>query len=389
MSTAIELAAIAAVAALTLRRLVFLAAALAPRRPSPTAHEQPSVSVLVAARNESAVAHELLAALAQLDYPAERLSFVLVSDGCTDDTAASFRNWAARRPGAQVVELSAHAGKAAALNEGLRLAGGELVVVLDADLRPQPGFLRELVPLFADERVTAAATYLRPANASDNVFTRYAAVTSWVHQLVTSAGADRLGLNPPTFGAAAYRSDALEAIGGFPPVPVGVDVATSRLLTRHGWHTRFAPTSIVDNTVASTLADYWRQHVRWARGSFGGAGNGAPPFRGTYAQRLEAWASRIGYGDRLVFALAVTGAVVGFLPAWLPVVYLVAPGAEIVAASLAAGARRELPRVLVATVLLFPVDLLASLLAIVAHLARRPHRWHGPRRVPAHPDEGR
>ncbi len=380
---------VAAVAALTLRRLVLLAAALAPRRPLRPSAACPSVSVLVAARNEAATVAELLAALARLEYPANRLSLVLVCDGCTDGTTASFRRWAEHRPGARVLELSVHSGKAAALNKGLELADGELVVVLDADLRPHPGFVRELVPAFADERVAAAAAYLRPVNADDNVVTRYAAVTSWVHQLVTSAGADRLGLNPPTFGAAAYRRGALEAIGGFPLVPVGVDVAASRRLTRQGWHTRLAPASVVDNTVVSTLADYWRQHVRWARGAFGASERARTPFNGTAAQRLEAWASTIGYGDRLLFASAAAGAIAGLLPWWLPIMYLAVPGVEIVAASLEAGVRRGLPRMLLATVLLFAADLLASLAAVIAHVVRMPYCWHSPRRLPAGAESNR
>lgn len=383
MRTAVEAVLVAAVAALTLRRLVLLAAALAPRRspPRPPA-EWPSVTVLVAARNEAAVVDELLAALDGLEYAPDRLTFVLVCDGCTDETTASFRRWTEQRPDARALELPARVGKAAALARGLELAEGEVVVVLDADLRPQPGFVRELVPAFADERVAAAAAYLRPVNADDNVVTRYAAVTSWVHQLVTSAGADRLGLNPPTFGAAAYRRDALEAIGGFPLVPVGEDVAASRRLTRQGWRTRFLPAAVADNTVVSTLTDYWQQHVRWARGAFGVAGPAPSRFEGTAAQRVESWASTIGYGDRLVFALAVAGALAG-LHWWLPVAYFAAPGAEVVVASLLAGARRELPRALLATVVLFAADLLASVAAVVAHVARRPHRWHSPRGLPA------
>jgi cellulose synthase/poly-beta-1,6-N-acetylglucosamine synthase-like glycosyltransferase len=383
MRTAAEIVVIAVVAALTLRRGVFLVAALVPHRPLPGSPMVPSVTVLVAARNEGAVAEHLLASLSKLDYPADRLSFVFVCDGCTDDTATAFRRWAEGRAEAHVVELAVHVGKAAALNKGLELADGDVVVVIDADLRPRSDFLHELVPPFADEHVAAAAAFLRPANADDNVVTRYAAVTSWVHQLITSAGKDRLGLNPPTLGAAAYRRRAIEAIGGFPIVPAGVDVAASRRLTRQGWRTRFVPAAVVENTVVSEGVDYWRQHIRWARGVFRTPAHGRTPFRGTVPQRFETWAAAIGYGDRLVFLVAAVGAISGALPLWLPILYLSAPGLEILAASLKAGLRRGLPRVLLATVLLFAVDLVASLAAVAVHASRRPYRWQSPRHVPA------
>ena len=382
MTSAVEVLVIAAVSALTLRRAAFLVAAQAPRRPLTHPSTLPSVTVLVAARNEATVADRLLAALAKLEYPSDRLSFVLVCDGCTDGTSETFARWAAGRSAA-VVALPARLGKAAALNAGLGACAGEIVVVLDADLRPRPDFLRELVAAFADERVAAAAAYLHPVNADANVVARYAAVTSWVHQLVTSAAADRLGLNPPTFGAAGYRRSALAAIGGFPVVPVGVDVAASRRLTRQGWRTRFVRGAVADNVVVSEFADYWRQHVRWARSGFRVPAHERPRFRGSTPQRIEAWVAALGYGDRLVFVVAAVGAAVGALQWWVPVLYLAAPGVEIVVAALAAGVRRKLPRVLLAVVVFFPADLVASLAAVAAQLARRPYRWQSPRRVPA------
>ena len=90
MGTVIEVVVIAAVAALTLRRAVLLVAALVPHCPLAGTPMTPSVTVLVAARNEGAVAERLLASLSKLDYPADRLSFVLVCDGCTDGTASAF-----------------------------------------------------------------------------------------------------------------------------------------------------------------------------------------------------------------------------------------------------------------------------------------------------------
>jgi cellulose synthase/poly-beta-1,6-N-acetylglucosamine synthase-like glycosyltransferase len=172
----------------------------------------------------------------------------------------------------------------------------------------------------------------------------------------------------------------LDAIGGFPVVPFGVDVAVGARLNREGWRTRFVGAAVAENTVVSDLGDYWRQHVRWARGGFGASGHRRSPFRGTLPQRIETWTTTIGYGDRLVFAAAVVGAVVGVVPLWVAFAYLVAPGVELVAALLKAGIRNRLPPLLLAAAVLFAADLAASLAAIVVHLARRPYRWKSPRR---------
>jgi cellulose synthase/poly-beta-1,6-N-acetylglucosamine synthase-like glycosyltransferase len=382
MTRAIEAVVIGTIVALSLRRGVYLVASLLRPRPLPRSTVAPTVAVIVPARNEQAVAGRLLAALERLEYPAGRLSFALVCDGCADGTPAIFRRWASRRSDSSVIELPLRQGKAGALGAGLRATDSEIVVVLDADLQPRPDFVRELVRPFEDDRVAGSAAYLRPANADDNLVTRYAAVTTWVHQLVTSAGTDRVGLNPPTLGAAAYRRSALRQIGGFPLVPVGEDVATSAALTQLGWRTRFVPSAVADNGLVSDATQYWRQHVRWSRSVFRvHAAGGAS--RASLAQRIETGASSIGYADRLILVVALLGAAAGPFHVWTPLLYFAVPGLEILAALIKAGVRRRLPAYLVATILFFVTDLVASVAAVAIHGARRPFRWHSPRLAPA------
>src|SRR6187200_874633 len=90
------------------------------RRPHRRAPITPSVSVVVAARNEVAAIGDKVDNLLDLDYPADRLQVVVASDGSEDDTVAA----AGRRgdPRVRVLDLP-RLGKAGTLNAAAAQAG--------------------------------------------------------------------------------------------------------------------------------------------------------------------------------------------------------------------------------------------------------------------------
>lgn len=387
--TAASVLVATALAGFSARRAILIAAAVAPRRRAARAPGEPRpVTLVVPARNEEARIDGLLEALDRLDYPSGSLSVVLVNDGSEDRTGERLVRWAADRPRAHVLELPEPAGKAAALNAGLAAAPvAELVAVCDADLRPRPDWLRRLAPALADESVAAAAAFLAPCNADASAVARYAAVETWTHQLVTSAGKDRLRLNPPMLGASMYRRAALGSIGGFRAGAPGEDAHATVALTRAGWRTRFVREAVVDNAVVDDLRDYWYQHIRWARNVLS-AGHGglrvsgrAPGGRPSPLLRVEVWAASAGYADRLALVAAAALAAAGALPAWLPLGYLAVAASEAVAAIAKAGAARRLPGLALAVASLFPIDVVASAAANMAHLSRRPRTWRAHRRA--------
>jgi cellulose synthase/poly-beta-1,6-N-acetylglucosamine synthase-like glycosyltransferase len=364
----------------TARRAIFLAAAL----PRPRRHDgtvTPLVGLLVPASNEAANVTAALEAIAALDYPAERLFVTLVDDGSDDATGDIFRRWAAERPRTITVDLPQPLSKFDALNRALDATpAADVVAVCDADLRPRPDWLRRLVAPFADERVGAVAGYVAPANAERGPVARYAAVESWVHQLITSAAKDYLRLDPPTLGACALRRAALEEIGGFEGGPGG-DVRTSAKLTRAGWRTRFVREAVVDNSVAEGWSEYWHQHLRWARNLFATARpRGSRRTRIGAARRIEGWAAAAGYADRVAFSVGVVLVVLGVMPIWPVAVYLGAASAEVAVALVKAGVGRRAPAFFLSTVALFALDVAASLAAAVNHVAGRPREWRRPQR---------
>lgn len=377
-TTPLQVLVVLALVWFSARRLLFLAAALAPPRDVPArGRALPSVTLAVPAHNEEHNAFALVGALTQLDYPPDRLSIVFVCDGCTDGTSTVFGRFARRRKEVHVIELPERVGKAQALNAALALATGDLFVVLDADLIPRPDFLRRLLSAFDDHRVGAAAGMVQPANGASSLVSGYSATNSWVHQQITSAAKDRLDLDPPTLGASAYRRMALLDVGGFRPGSMNEDLDAGLALAEAGWRTRFVSTAVADNVVADRLSEYWHQHIRWARGALGTPTRLRRHSRkGSVLRRLETWTAALDYADRFAFVGSLVLAGFGKLPFWVPAAYFAVPAAAVLVAYIKAGVGRGMPRYVIALAVMFPVDVAGSAVALLLNVARRPRRWH-------------
>jgi cellulose synthase/poly-beta-1,6-N-acetylglucosamine synthase-like glycosyltransferase len=122
---------------------------LAGAQPARPPDSLPSVTVVIAAHNESANIGPKLESIAALDYPRDRIATIVVSDGSTDATAEVARAF----DRVQVIVQPARAGKAAALNAACAVATGEVLMMTDARQRLAPGTLRALVARLEDPAV--------------------------------------------------------------------------------------------------------------------------------------------------------------------------------------------------------------------------------------------
>jgi len=140
--------------------------AVARRRPQ-SADITPSVTLLIPAYNEE---HSLAAKLDSclgLDYPADRLQIIVLSDGSTDRTNEIARQY--ERHGVELLAFKDNRGKLGVLADGVAYARGEIVAFSDAACRLMSDSLRRLVRPFADPEVGCVSgvyRVLRPESAS-------------------------------------------------------------------------------------------------------------------------------------------------------------------------------------------------------------------------------
>lgn len=112
----------------------------------------PGVAVIIPMHNEERVIDAKLSNLDALDYPRDRLTILIVSDGSTDQTRQRVLGY---RGDLQIrfLELAQRQGKAAALNLGLQNTSSEIVVFSDASIMLAPDALKRIVQPFEDTTI--------------------------------------------------------------------------------------------------------------------------------------------------------------------------------------------------------------------------------------------
>ena len=138
-----------------------LAAGLQRLRPvAPTAW--PSVTILIAARNEETNIANCLTALAAQDYPSEQWEAIVIDDNSSDRTADVARSFADRLPGLKVLPAGTvpadMSPKKWALTVGIWQAAGEVILTTDADCAPPPGWVSGMAGMFEEHTETRFAS---------------------------------------------------------------------------------------------------------------------------------------------------------------------------------------------------------------------------------------
>lgn len=253
-------------------RLIFIGAlALAQRlrsRRRERAHAgrgfEPYVTVIVPAYNEERVICKTVESLLASDY--ERFEIVVVDDGSPDRTSEVVAERFSSEPRVRLFRKE-NGGKAEALNYGLALARGEIVVGLDADTVFAPNTLRALARRFVDPKIGAVAGNAKVGNRI-NLVTRWQAL-----EYVTSQNLDRRAFStlncitvvPGAVGA--WRRELVERVGGFSSDTLAEDQDLTLRVRRLGYEVGYEEDAVAWTEAPDTFEGLRKQRFRWSFGT--------------------------------------------------------------------------------------------------------------------------
>jgi len=242
-----------------------------------------------------------------MEYP--NLKVYILNDGFV----AKKKNWKdieklAELYGATAITRKVGGGaKAGNINNALRKTHSEIIVIFDADMVPDQNFLTKVIPYFGDPSLGFVQTPQFYANSEEN----YVAGSAWEQQQLffgpimegknASNAAFICGTN------VAIRRKALEEVGGMREDNIAEDFLTSLNIHQRGWKSHYHNEVLVRGLAPQDLLSYYKQQLRWARGSLEVLFGDNPLFKKglNWKQKLEYLSSGLYYLNGLIVAIDI------------------------------------------------------------------------------------
>jgi glycosyltransferase XagB len=231
--------------------------------------ELPPYTILVPLYHEANVVPRLVKAIEGLDYPKTKLDVRLLCEQDDEETIGVIRALGlAPHFKLVVVPPSSPQTKPKACNYGLLHADGEIVVIFDAEDRPDPDQLKKIVAAFrkTGPRVTCIQAKLNYFNQEQNLLTRWFSTEYAMWFELILPGLDAQNVPIPLGGTSNhFLRDRLVSLGAWDPFNVTEDADLGIRLHKAGYQT-----AIIDSTTLeeanSELNNWIRQRSRWIKG---------------------------------------------------------------------------------------------------------------------------
>jgi cellulose synthase/poly-beta-1,6-N-acetylglucosamine synthase-like glycosyltransferase len=231
---------------------------------------EPTVSILIPARDEESVIGRLLQRMTELTYPRDRLQVIVIDDASSDGTGQIAEEYSRRCECIEVLHRAKKAGgkgKASALNSGLERSTGEIVLCFDADYYPQKEIVEKLVKEFVDPTVGAVQGRPVVLNEAQNIVTRLVTLERIGGYRVDQEARDNLGLIPQFGGTVGgFRRSVLKKVGDFDESMLTEDTDLTFQVYLAGFKVRYVGDAECYEEAVDNWKAYWRQRQRWAQG---------------------------------------------------------------------------------------------------------------------------
>jgi biofilm PGA synthesis N-glycosyltransferase PgaC len=247
----------------------------------PKLKNPPMVSVLLPCFNEQEQLNETVTVLMQSQYP--NFEVIAINDGSTDQTLAILHQLQKKYANLRVANLVKNQGKSTALNTGLMLSKGDLIVCIDGDALLDPHAMTWFVRRFMLDKTLGGITgNPRIRNRSSLLGQLQVGEFSSIVGMIKRTQSIDNALFTVSGVICAFRKIAILDAGQWTPQAITDDVDLTLRIEIRGWKVTFEPNALCWILMPETLWGLWRQRLRWSEG---GAQACMRVFRGAMASR--------------------------------------------------------------------------------------------------------
>ena len=228
---------------------------------------KPFVTVMIPAHNEEGVIGATVQNILNMDY--ENFEVIVIDDRSSDNTASVIKDLEQKfeKVTALIRQKDAFPGKSAVLNDALKLAKGEAILVFDADATVDPDFLSKLIPNLEPKDVGAVQARKVIRNKNTNLLTR-CQNNEYTMDTHLQLGRDSIkGAVELRGNGELIKRQALEDIGGWNNYTIVDDLDMSTRLHIKGWDVRFCIDAVVYEEGIIYIKPLYRQRRRWLEGT--------------------------------------------------------------------------------------------------------------------------
>ena len=228
---------------------------------------KPFVTIMIPAHNEESVITNTVENILKMDYP--NFEVIVIDDRSSDNTASVIKDLEAKHEQVRALirEKDAFPGKSAVLNDALKMAHGEAILVFDADATVEPDFLNKLVPNLEPADVGAVQARKIIRNKDINFLTR-CQNNEYTFDTYLQVSRDAIkGAVELRGNGELIKRQALEDIDGWNNYTITDDLDMSTRLHIKGWDVRFCPDACVYEEGIVYVFPLFRQRRRWLEGT--------------------------------------------------------------------------------------------------------------------------
>ena len=226
--------------------------------------KEPQVTIIMPAWNEEKYLEPTLKSLLKLDYPKDRIKFIVVNDGSTDRTYEIAKKLQ-KKYGFRLLTQK-NQGKFVALNHGLKYVKTPYFACLDVDGYVDKYALKHILEEFTDENVAAVVPVLKvtkPKTLLDKV--QYLEYILNIFLKYLFGKLNCIHVTPGPLGT--YRTEVVRKLGGFKRAHMTEDLEIAFRLQNNNYVIKQSLDAVIYTNCPSDLKGFISQRTRWYHGT--------------------------------------------------------------------------------------------------------------------------